>query len=356
MSKNVVHIVGTGTIGEPLIGLLCAHKEDFGIDEVTFHKNSARITDKPKLDSLIRKGALLAAKTDKAAEFRELGVEVAYESEEAIARATVVIDCTPAGVGTDNKHNYYEKYADKVRGFIAQGSEFGFGKMYARGINDHVLDRDHDQFLHVVSCNTHNIAALLKTIGGSKDGRSSVVDGRFTCLRRANDISQDGSFVPAPQVGKHSDARFGTHHARDAYHLFQTLGWELDLFSSAVKLNSQYMHSLHFAIRLDEKITLDEVKARLEANKRVAMSLKTSANSVFSFGREHGHYGRILSQTVVSTPTLAIRGENEVVGFCFTPQDGNSLLTSLAATLWYLDPESLERRLDVIRPYLFQEV
>ena len=356
MSKNVVHIVGTGTIGEPLIGLLCAHKEDFGIDEVTFHKNSARITDKPKLDSLIRKGALLAAGSDKAAEFRELGVEVAFESEEAIARATVVIDCTPAGVGTDNKHNYYEKYADKVRGFIAQGSEFGFGKMYARGINDHVLDRDHDQFLHVVSCNTHNIAALLKTIGGSKDGRSSVVDGRFTCLRRANDISQDGSFVPAPQVGKHSDPRFGTHHARDAYHLFQTLGWELDLFSSAVKLNSQYMHSLHFAIRLDEKITIDEVKTRLEANKRVAMSLKTSANSVFSFGREHGHYGRILSQTVVSTPTLAIRGENEVVGFCFTPQDGNSLLTSLAATLWFLDPESVDRRLDVIRPYLFQEV
>ena len=228
--------------------------------------------------------------------------------------------------------------------------------MYARGINDHVLDRDHDQFLHVVSCNTHNIAALLKTIGGSKDGRSSVVDGRFTCLRRANDISQDGSFVPAPQVGKHSDPRFGTHHARDAYHLFQTLGWELDLFSSAVKLNSQYMHSLHFAIRLDEKITIDEVKTRLEANKRVAMSLKTSANSVFSFGREHGHYGRILSQTVVSTPTLAIRGENEVVGFCFTPQDGNSLLTSLAATLWFLDPESVDRRLDVIRPYLFQEV
>ena len=54
MSKNIVHIVGTGTIGEPLIGLLCAHKEDFGIDEVTFHKNSARISDKPKIDSLIR--------------------------------------------------------------------------------------------------------------------------------------------------------------------------------------------------------------------------------------------------------------------------------------------------------------
>ena len=39
MSRKVVHVVGTGTIGEPLIGLLCDFKEDLGIDEVSFHKN-----------------------------------------------------------------------------------------------------------------------------------------------------------------------------------------------------------------------------------------------------------------------------------------------------------------------------
>ena len=162
--------------------------------------------------------------------------------------------------------------------------------------------------------------------------------------------------MPAPQVGKHSDPRFGTHHARDAYHLFQTVGEELNLFSSAVKLNTQYMHSLQFDIKLKHKITMDQLMARFTENKRVALSIKTSANSVFSFGREHGHYGRILSQTVVSTPTLAIRNENEVVGFCFTPQDGNSLLSSVAATLWYLDPETVDERIDCLRPYLFQEV
>ena len=40
MSKKIVHIVGTGTIGEPLIGLLCDYKEQLGIDQVTFHKNT----------------------------------------------------------------------------------------------------------------------------------------------------------------------------------------------------------------------------------------------------------------------------------------------------------------------------
>ena len=34
MSRKVVHVVGTGTIGEPLIGLLCDFKEDLGIDEL----------------------------------------------------------------------------------------------------------------------------------------------------------------------------------------------------------------------------------------------------------------------------------------------------------------------------------
>ena len=35
MSKKRVHIVGTGTIGEPLIGLFCDFKEELGIDETT---------------------------------------------------------------------------------------------------------------------------------------------------------------------------------------------------------------------------------------------------------------------------------------------------------------------------------
>jgi hypothetical protein len=116
------------------------------------------------------------------------------------------------------------------------------------------------------------------------------------------------------------------------------------------------MHSIHFSLTLDRDITLDEIKDRLASNKRVAITYRRSANSVFSFGRDHGYFGRILSQTVVAIETVAIRNGNEVVGFCFTPQDGNPLLSTLAATLWYLDPSSVDGRLDVMRPYLFQEV
>ena len=59
MSRKVVHVIGTGTIGEPLIGLLCDFKEDLGIDEVTFHKNTPLKTDRSKVKSLMNRGAIL---------------------------------------------------------------------------------------------------------------------------------------------------------------------------------------------------------------------------------------------------------------------------------------------------------
>ena len=351
--SHIVHVVGTGTIGEPLIGLLVDHREDFGIDEVTFHKRTPLIEERGKVNDLVRRGAHLSVDEDRWASFEELGHPPKYEAWEAIERASVVIDCTPAG--NENKAKDYKK-AMNVRGFLAQGSEFGFGKMYARGVNDESLDRESDRYLHIVSCNTHNIAVLLKTLGFDSDGTSHVADGRFLCIRRANDISQDGGYVASPTVERHKLDRFGTHHARDAHHLFETMGHDLNLFSSALKLNSQYMHAMHFNITLDHDITVDEAVERLEANPRVAITHKHSANRIFSFGRDHGYFGRILSQTVVPIDTLTVRDGNQLVGFCFTPQDGNPMLSTLAATLWYLHPDGFEDRMDVIRPYLFKEV
>jgi glyceraldehyde-3-phosphate dehydrogenase/erythrose-4-phosphate dehydrogenase len=350
---NIVHVVGTGTIGEPLIGLLADHAEAFGIDEVTFHKRTPMVEERAKVRDLMSRGAVLATDSDRRASFDELGTPPKLETVEAIERATVVIDCTPAG--NANKHDHYAK-ARGPAGFLAQGSEFGFGKMYARGINDEALMRGQDRFVQVVSCNTHNISVLLKTLAIGDDGVSHLTTGRFLCMRRANDISQDGGFIPSPVVGRHDEPRFGTHHARDAHGLFETLGYDLSLFSSAVKINTQYMHALHFSLSLDREMTIEEAVDLLAANPRVALTHKRSANQIFSFGRDHGYYGRILSQTVVPVETLAVKDGTELVGFCFTPQDGNALLSSVAATLWFLHPDGFGDRLEVLRRYLFREV
>lgn len=352
MSK-IVHVVGTGTIGEPLIGLFADFKKHLGIDEITFHKRTPMTTERAKVNHLLQRGAKLAVDSDKIADFEALGHKVSFEAPEALERATVIIDCTPAG--NENKKVY--ETLTGPRGFLAQGSESGFGKPYAMGINDEALTAGEDRFLQIVSCNTHNIAALVKTLGYDGNGGPSLEHGRFVCMRRANDISQDSSFAPAPQAGKHDDPEFGTHHARDASRLLETIGWKPKLFSSAMKLNTQYMHSLWFDMEFVRPVTREKALARLRANKRIAVTEKRSSNQIFSFGRDHGYYGRILSQAVVAAPTLTVSGDREIVGFCFTPQDGNSLASSISAALWLMDPDyNRQERLSVLDRFFFSEI
>ncbi len=351
MERKIVHVVGTGTIGEPLIGLLCDYRDQLGIDEVTFHKNSALRRDRSKVTDLLRRGARLSVDEGKEQGFKKLGMDPDFETEESIKRASVVIDCTPKGIGHANKAKYYEKFSDTVKGFLAQGSEDGFGKKYARGINDRALNAS-DKFIQVVSCNTHNVSCLTNTLAVGADP-DNLVEGKYVCVRRANDLSQAGNFIPAPQVGTHGDDKYGSHHAADAAGLFATLGMDLNLFSSAMKVNSQYMHVLWFNLKVKEPTTLASVKERLHNNDHVAMTTKDMTSTVFSFGRDHGHYGRIMNQTVVVEQSLNVRNDHEITGFCFTPQDGNSILSSISAAEWLLYPHSYKDKIQCLSHLFF---
>jgi len=355
-NRKIVHVVGTGTIGEPLIGLLCDYKDQLGIDEISFNKNTALRSDRSKVISLLKRGANLAVNENKIGDFKDLGMEPKLETSEAISRATTVIDCTPSGIGHKNKELFYQKFSKSVKGFMAQGSEDGFGVKYARNINDEVLKDDNCQFVQVVSCNTHNISCITKTLTIDGYGPDNLIDGRFVCIRRANDTSQSGGFIAAPSVGNHSHDMFGSHHAKDASELFSTLGYELNLFSSAMKINSQYMHVLWFALKTKEPTSRNEVIDKLEANKLVSLTTKDMTSTVFSFGRDHGHFGRILNQTVIVEQSIHVKNNNEIYGFCFTPQDGNSILSSISAAERFLYPHSYEDKISCLDELFFDEI
>jgi len=354
MERKIVHIVGTGTIGEPLIGILCEQKSGLGIDEITFHKHTPLTRDKPKVQGLINKGARLSVLEDRIDDFKAIGLEPEFTLEEAIARASVVIDCTPQGFGHVNKKKFYEKYTDQVKGFLAQGSEDNFGKKYARGINDHVITKE-DQFLQIVSCNTHNLACLINTIALSISP-DNLLSGKFVCIRRSNDISQTSSFVPAPTINDHSDNTYGTHHAKDAAELFKTMNLDLNLFSSSLKVNSQYMHVVWFSLELKEITNKEKVLELLKQDKRIALTEHHSTNTVFSFGRDQGQYGRILNQTVIVEDSINVKNGNEITGFCFTPQDGNSILSSISATVKFLNPHSYKEKINSLSNFFFDRV
>jgi glyceraldehyde-3-phosphate dehydrogenase type II len=303
------------------------------------------------VNALRAAGAKLAVADDKRAEFEKIGLVPDYTAQQALERARVVIDCTPEDSGLENKEALYSKLSGD-RLFLAQGSEEGFGRMYALGINDQAVDPAKERYVHIVSCNTHTTVRLVHAL--TQDG-ANLEEGRLVLIRRAGDVG-DAKFIQAPTVEKHKEAR-GTHHATDAANLYKsTLNKDVNLFSSALKLNTQFMHTAHFHFRLKTPTTLDEVKKLLKNDRYIGLTDKTATNLVFSFAREHGPFGRILSQTVVVTPSLHV-SENgkDITGYAFTPQDGNALLSSIAMAVRKLHPEDWQKRMTVFDGYLLKE-
>ena len=149
-----------------LIGLLADNKEHFGIDEVTFHKRTPLLTEKAKVADL-EEEALCCPST---------------KSGSRHSRNWATPPSTgPRGDRTcHRRHRLHAgghrhergvlQHAEGPRGWRPRARSSGSGKMYARGINDSALVAGDDRFLQIVSCNTHNIAALVRSLAIDADG------------------------------------------------------------------------------------------------------------------------------------------------------------------------------------------
>jgi len=358
MTEKVVLVIGTGTIGEPLITLLSKFRGPLGIDDVYFLKSQALLNDKSKVKELLKSGAKLCVTSRKKfVDFTNLGIEPSCTVNEALQKASVVIDCTPTGQGVNNKETLYEiyseVYAQNICGFIAQGTESRFGKPYAYSINDDVITSD-DRFIQVVGCNTHNIACLLKTLA-FEDNKSMLNYGNFVCIRRSGDVSEPG-MVASPTLMRHDDDKFGTYHARNVHRLFKTMGEDIRVFSSAIQIPSQYMHIIQFHIELTEETSLQGVIHKLQSNPLIAITEKLDTGTVVAFARDHSPiYGRLLNQAIIPLSTLFVEG-NKIVGYSYTSQDGNSLLSSTAAIERFLYPDSYREKTKCLLELVFREV
>lgn len=356
MTGNTVLVNGTGTIGEPLIALLLSLKQPLGIDRLIFYKHTARLTDRPMLNDLQKRGGLMCVEKEKVQAFRDIGLEPDMTFEEALKEADVVADATKENVGMKNKELYYSKAEDNTKGFLAQGSESKFGTIYASGINDEIfLKNDKPKYVQIASCNTHAAAAAIKFFA-FKDEKDNLKHADLTFIRRSSDVSQTRG-VQAPTVSPLEDERFGTHHAKDVWRLFDTMGNDINVFSTALKINSQYMHSLSAHFKLKESgMTKDDVLKIIHDHPSMALTNKTAINQVFSFGRDHGHFGRILNQAVIVEPSIHIK-DKHLYFWSFTPQDGNAILSSVKAISYYLnEPSEVEQLMKHTEPWLFDEV
>ena len=119
------------------------------------------------------------------------------------------------------------------------------------------------------------------------------------------------------------------------------------------------MHVIRFNLQIKGSHTKDDILGLFEKNKFMALTHKASANKVFSFGRDHGFYGRIYNHTVISVPSLYVgqlSGETLISGYCFTPQDGNSLLSSCAAAMRGLHGRDYLKQMNIFDQHLFDVI
>ena len=115
------------------------------------------------------------------------------------------------------------------------------------------------------------------------------------------------------------------------------------------------MHTLWFTLRFVDSIQNEEIINNLFKSEFLMATEKMSSNKVFSFGRDHGYHGRLLSHGIVAEQSLHIK-DNTLTGYCFTPQDGNALLSSVAGTIQYYDKDNWKEKMKLFNRYIFKNI
>jgi glyceraldehyde-3-phosphate dehydrogenase (NAD(P)) len=201
--------------------------------------------------------ALYAATADAAAAMRQAGIEAAGQLGDLLAKADLVVDCTPKRVAAKN----VETYRQRGLKFILQGGEkheitghsFVAEASYASALN-----RDSTR---VASCNTTSIVRTLTALKRT----GSLRRARGTLLRRATDPWEShlggimNTLVPEPEVP--------SHQGPDA----QSVDPELDVVTMAVKVPETLAHLHYWSVQMTRRADKEEVLDAFRSSSRIAL-------------------------------------------------------------------------------------
>ena len=311
-----VLVNGLGNIGSTIVNLLIRYKDLLGIDEVYACKRTLNAWNQTDLDFLIEQGVKICT-TSKSNLYPQLGT--------ILPQINYIFEATANGVGIENKSRY-EKLPNLI-GSCAQGSEKAFGVSFMSGLNNEVIVNE--KFVHVVSCNTHGSAALLRLFSGAK--LENLVKADMVVVRRSEDLGNHERLVTANVVARHLDFVAGTHHSIDVIDMFKTIDVNCQLTSSDITTPSQLMHAVRFNIELKQKDNRD-FDQLIHDYPLLSQTMKFDSNVIFELGRKYGVQGRIFSHAIVLKDNL-IKTDTCVKGWAFVPQEGNSIISTLHAFL-----------------------
>lgn len=308
-----VMVNGVGNIGTTLLQVLAAHRGLLGIGEIFAHKTTAHPWDQPQLARLKDLGVVVVGPHGQVP-FDDMADDLDY-----------VFDTGRNGGGLARRAAY--EGLSSLRGASAQGTEHRFGSPYVVGLGLAVRG---SRWVHIPSCNTHSALAVLRTV--SDGDLQSVVSADFVVARRSEDIGNHERLVAGNVVARHLDPVLGTHHAIDADAVLQRLGLRIPMQSSDITTPSQFLHATRFSVRLTGQITRAELRDRIARSPYVGVTDIFDSNKVFEIGRRFGVGGRLYEQAIFVSGNLLVKGDT-VAGWALVPQEGNTILSTIAAFL-----------------------
>jgi len=248
MVKAKIAVNGYGTIGKRVADAVQA-QDDMEIIGVS--------KTKPNYEAAVahQLGYDIYAPAANLGAFEKAGIPAAGSIEEMVEKADVVVDCTPGGVGEENKP-LYEKAGVKA---IWQGGEshpiagFSFNAVCNY---EQALGRD---LVRVVSCNTTGLCRVIYPI----DKELGVKKVRVVLARRAvdpNDVKKGpiNAIVPDP-------IKLPSHHGPDVKSVLS----HINITSAAMKIPTTLMHLHTVNMELNTDCTAEDIKNIFASQSRI---------------------------------------------------------------------------------------
>ncbi|WP_410510069.1 type II glyceraldehyde-3-phosphate dehydrogenase [Methanosarcina hadiensis] len=248
MVKAKIAVNGYGTIGKRVADAVQA-QDDMEIIGVS--------KTKPNYEAAVahQLGFDIYAPAANLGAFEKAGIPAAGSIEEMVKKSDLVVDCTPGGIGEENK-DLYQKAGVKAIWQGGEEHELAGYSFNAIANYEGALGLD---FVRVVSCNTTGLCRVIYPI----DKAFGVNKVRVTLARRAvdpNDIKKGpiNAIVPDP-------IKLPSHHGPDV----KTVIPHINITSAAMKIPTTLMHLHTVNMELGDKCTAEDVRKVLGYQSRV---------------------------------------------------------------------------------------
>ncbi len=238
----------------------------------------------------IKEGMPLYTTDDKQlAAFEEQGLKVAGVLSDLLTKVDLVVDCTPSGVGEENKKLYEEA---GVKAIFQGGEEHELAGLSFNAFSSYDQAQGR-QWSRVVSCNTTGLIRTLYPLD-----RVFKIDESFAAIirRGADPAESKGSALNAVEPSLHVP----THHGLDVK---TVLPW-LNISTMAVKVPTTNMHVHCIQAKLRKKgVKTSDVLSLWDQMPRIRFvsgkhGIKTSGQ-IMEIARDLGRHSGDFAETVV---------------------------------------------------------